>query len=683
LPTVHFDGREISLRGQRKAQALLSYLAMSGKSAEDRDRIGELLWGDTDDHERKRGSLRKLAHDLKEALAASGADTNILQSARSTLGLAEGGFSVDALRLAAAVETGLVPTPLLERTRIDGDILAGLEDVEPNFRTWLLGWRRGYRTRLLRALERTLRRGPGGTDPDLPAHAATALLNLEPAHEEACRLLMRSCAEAGDTVGALRVYDALWRALEDEHDVEPSASTQALIAQIKTGYPGFSSPRATSTARPPPEAKGSGKQPQQVAPGDGEPVRKIVAAKAGCRPCPANAPSLVVLPFTHLSCDSEQEYFADGIVDDITTALSRITWLFVISRNSAFTYKGKAVDVPEISAELGVRYLLNGSIRKSGSRVRITAQLVDAESGGQIWASRFDGDLSEMFELQDRVAEEVSGSIEPSLSLAEIKRSRVQPTENLAAYDLYLRALPHHYAQTREDSDAALDLLRRAATLDPGFSLAKAFAAYTVMIREIQGWLLDGEREEGARLAHEALQDGRDDPTALRFAGQAIAWLARDRARGLAAVERSLALNPNSAQAHGAAAWTMLYLGRPDPATTHFKRAMRLSPLDPQISYFLSGLGYAYVMARRFEDAVEVSTRAVAEMPERATGYRSLAAALHALGRAEDVREVGQRYRAATPAGARVFASRIAAEFADERFVEAMVAGLRAAGLPE
>ncbi|MFC7739340.1 winged helix-turn-helix domain-containing tetratricopeptide repeat protein [Roseomonas sp. GCM10028921] len=394
-------------------------------------------------------------------------------------------------------------------------------------------------------------------------------------------------------------------------------------------------------------------------------------------------PSIVVLPFDNLSGDPEQDYFADGMTAELTSALTRVHWLFVIARNSAFTYKGKAVDVRQIGRELGVRYVLEGTVRRAGERVRIACQLVEAETGVYIWAEHFDSVLGDVFDLQDRLTETVAGALEPSLNQAEVQRVRQKPTDSLGAYDLYLRALPHHYAQTREGSDAALNLLREAIRLDPSFALAKAFAAYTMIMREVQGWIMPDEREEGAKLAREALSDAKDDATTLRLAGQAVSWLAHDREHGVAAIERALSLNPNSAQTNGGAGWTLLYVAQPDRAISLFQRAMRLSPLDPEISYFLSGLGYAYIMTGRYKEALAFGRRAVAEMPMRATGHRVVVVALHTLGRMEEAMHAGEYYMRMCPNGARVFASRIMGEFADPAFHHVMIAGLRGGGLPE
>jgi adenylate cyclase len=398
---------------------------------------------------------------------------------------------------------------------------------------------------------------------------------------------------------------------------------------------------------------------------------------------PADRPSLVVLPFQNMSGDPDQAYFADGMVEEITSALSRIRWLFVIARNTAFTYGRRPVDVREVGRALGVRYVLEGSVRKAGQQVRIGCQLVEATTGHHVWTERFDGDIAEVFALQDRVAEAVAGAIEPSLRVAEIERARRKPTESLDAYDLYLRALPHHYAKTRADNDACLALLYQAIALDPRFSMAKAFAAFSLLQQEIQGWSAPNERQEGIRLAREALSDSQDDPATLRCAGHAITWFAQDRAAGRAALDRALVLNPNSAQVLGSAAWILNYIGEAERAADMFYRAIRLSPLDPEMAFFLSGLGMALLMLCRYDEALVVGSQSIPLQPGRATGYRVVVGALHALGRRDEARGAAKRYQAANPAGARVFADRVGWLFADDRFCAALIQALRDAGLPE
>ena len=284
----------------------------------------------------------------------------------------------------------------------------------------------------------------------------------------------------------------------------------------------------------------------------GETPEDDAALDAG-RPKPLplpDKPSIAVLPFTNMSGDPEQEYFADGLVEDIITALSRVRSFFVIARNSSFTYKGRAVDVRQVSRELGVRYVLEGSIRKAGSRIRIVGQLVDATTGHHVWADRFDGDTSDIFELQDKVTESVVGAVEPSIRLEEIRQARIKPTSYITAYDLYLRALPRFYSMTCEGFADVRRLTNEALSIDPDFTLAKALGAYIRSISVSQCWHEPDDVRVAVRMAREVLAEARDDPTSLRFAAQVLAYSAKDYERALNAIERSLQLNPNSAQGH-------------------------------------------------------------------------------------------------------------------------------------
>ncbi|MCI0429248.1 MAG: winged helix-turn-helix domain-containing protein, partial [Rhodospirillales bacterium] len=262
-------------------------------------------------------------------------------------------------------------------------------------------------------------------------------------------------------------------------------------------------------------------------------------------------PSFAALPFQNLSGDPEQEYFADGVVEDIITALSRIRWLFVIARNSSFTYKGRAVDVKQVGRELGVGYVLEGSVRKAANRVRITGQLIDATTGAHLWAERFEGTLDDIFELQDQVATSVAGAIAPQLERAEIERAKRKPTESLDAYDYYLRGMANLHQGTREAIDAALPLFHAAIQLDPAFASAYGMAAWCHFWRKVNGWMTDRSQEvaEGARLARRAVELGRDDAVALTRGGHALAHLVGDLDGGIAFLDRALLLNPNLAAA--------------------------------------------------------------------------------------------------------------------------------------
>jgi TolB-like protein/class 3 adenylate cyclase/Flp pilus assembly protein TadD len=391
-------------------------------------------------------------------------------------------------------------------------------------------------------------------------------------------------------------------------------------------------------------------------------------------------PSIAVLPFQNMSGDPEQEYFADGIVEDIITALSRVKWFFVIARNTSFTYKGKHVDIRQVGRELGVRYVLEGSIRKSGNRVRITGQLIEASTGNHVWADKFEGALEDVFELQDRITETVVAAIEPSLQVAEIRRSSFKPTDNLDAYDLYLRALSQHYAHSRQSVDEALVLLNKAIILDPDYAFAKAFAAYLHCLRNNQAWATADEMARGGRLAQEALFSSRDEPTTIAFAAHALAWLTQDYDTALAAMDRAIHLNPNSAHILTRSGWLRVWVNDPDRAIPDLSRSMRLSPVDPEIGYVLGGLAYAYLLKGDHEKSFEFARRTTQEMPRWLTSWMALAMASMKLGKKEEAREAVRHLLRLSPD----FSISVRARTTrDDQVFERMSDLLRQAGLPE
>jgi adenylate cyclase len=347
-------------------------------------------------------------------------------------------------------------------------------------------------------------------------------------------------------------------------------------------------------------------------------------------------PSIAVLPFQNMGGAPEQEYFADGMVEDIITALSRFTSLFVIARNSSFTYKGRAVDIKQVSRELGVRYVLEGSVRKAASRVRINGQLIEASTGAHIWAEKFDGALEDIFELQDAVTERVVGAIEPSINQAEMMRARAKPTSNLDAYDYYLRALQQGNRFTREGSDAAMDNIRRAIARDSGYALAKAFLAMTYVVRWIQGWGSSGDPEKGLAAAREAIEQDSNDPSVLRWVGHSLGfWGEHDRS--IALLEKAARLNVNGSQIQSSLGWVKVY-ARADTerAIAHFERAIRLSPLDPEMPGMLTGIAFAHLIAGHNEEALAFAQKAINEGPQFTSGHRAKITALSFLNRPEE-----------------------------------------------
>ena len=422
-----------------------------------------------------------------------------------------------------------------------------------------------------------------------------------------------------------------------------------------------------------------------------EPVRAY-AVKSGHHPSAGadhaktlplpDKPSIAVLPFTNLSGDPEQEYFADGLVEDIITGLSRVRSFFVIARNSSFTYKGRAVDVRQISRELGVHYVLEGSIRKVGSRVRIVGQLIDGMTGHHVWAERFDGDMSDIFELQDRVTESVVGAVEPSIRLEEIRLAHNKPTISVTAYDLYLRALPGFYKMTQDGFADARKLTNEALSVDPGFTLAKALGAYIRSISVSQCWHEPDDIRVAIRMAREVMAEARDDPTSLRFAAQVLAYSAKDYEAALSAIERSLFLNPNSAQSYTSSGWVNTHASRPLIAIDHFHKAMRLSPVDPEKGIALSGIGMSYLMLEQFEDALKWGETALREMPGYGSSYRVVIGALVGLGRLDEAKVAADRLMEAFPTYTLTLQRQIN-PWRDQVFGQRYLDALQIAGIPE
>jgi TolB-like protein/class 3 adenylate cyclase len=359
-------------------------------------------------------------------------------------------------------------------------------------------------------------------------------------------------------------------------------------------------------------------------------------------------PSIAVLPFQNMSGDMEQEYFVDGMVEEIITALSRIPWLFVIARNSSFTYKGQTVDVKQVGRELGVRYVLEGSVRKGGNRLRITGQLIDAVTGTHLRADRFDGLIEDVFELQDKVASSVAGVIEPALQAAETARSAGRRTDDLTAYDLYLRAYAMTLSSTREVPEA-LRILEQAIARDPRYGPALAWAALCCFRLVGDGRSEDpaADRLKGSDFARRALEVAGDDPNILANAALALAYFGEDIGAMMALVDRSLALNPSFARGWNVSSSLRNWAGQPDIAIEHMETSLRLSP-RARVGTSLVGIGSSHFVSRRFDQAVPILLRAIQEDPSHPLAYRYLAACYAHMGRLDDAREVVTRLRAVT-----------------------------------
>ncbi len=420
---------------------------------------------------------------------------------------------------------------------------------------------------------------------------------------------------------------------------------------------------------------------------------RLSGAKATARaalPLPEK-PSIAVLSFQNMSGDPEQEYFADGIVEEIITALSRFRQLFVIARNSSFTYKGRAVDVKQVGRELGVRYVLEGSVRKAANRVRITGQLIDAASGAHLWADRFDGALEDIFDLQDQVTERVVGAIGPKLEQAEIERAKLKPTENLDAYDYYLRGLASLPGGAQEDTgkgatgtSQALPLFLKAIELDRDFALAYGLAAQCYVIDHQYGLTTNRAQAvaEVVRLARRAAALGKDDATALTRAGHALGYVLGEVEEGATLLDRALLLNPNLALAWNFGGWSKIFLGQPEIAIERMARAMRLNPLDALLFLLQAGTAFGHLFAGRYDEAASWAEKALRERPNFPLVLRLASASFALSGRVEEAHKLISRLRQINPM-LRVqhvkdlFPLRRPEDLA--RYIE----GLRKAGLPE
>jgi TolB-like protein/class 3 adenylate cyclase len=412
----------------------------------------------------------------------------------------------------------------------------------------------------------------------------------------------------------------------------------------------------------------------------------VASSNALVPPALPDKPSIAVLPFQNMSGDPEQEYFADGMVEDIITALSRFKALFVIARNSSFTYKGRAVDVKQVGRELGVRYVLEGSVRKAANRVRITGQLVDAATGAHLWADRFDGGLGDIFDLQDQVAESVVGAIAPAVEKAEIERAKRKPTESIDAYTLYLRGLDRlNQFGNQEANDEALGLFNSAIELDPDFASAYGRAASCYANAKAHGRISDTANDiaEVKRLAKRAVELDKDDAITIAACGWALAIIVRDLEVAEGLIDRALVLNSNLALAWQYGGWLKNFLGEPERAIERFARSVRLSPLDPRVNGTRGGTAHSHFFLGRYEEAVSWAAMALRDNPDYQPGLRIDAAGNAMAGRVEQARRSVARLRQLNPALRVSNLKDVLGPYRRAEDLSRYEEGLRQAGLPE
>jgi len=414
-------------------------------------------------------------------------------------------------------------------------------------------------------------------------------------------------------------------------------------------------------------------------------AKSVHPAESAARQAPAvlplpDRPSIAVLAFQNMSGDPEQEYFADGMVEEIITGLSRIKWLFVIARNSSFVYKGKAVDVRQVGRELGVRYVVQGAVRKAGNRVRINTQLLEAETGAHLWAERYDGKLEDVFDLQDQITEKVVGVVEPSLQQSEIERSKRKRPENLDAYDLYLRALPRMMSMIPADARIAEGFLEDALKLDPNYAAAHALIAWCHEICYVRGGREEADKIAGLRHARAAIASGTDDATALAVAAFALGILSKDYKTAMSVIERALSLSPSSAAAHYWSALIHASSGNFAAVTAHANQALRLSPFDPVAFVAHIALGHVAVVEGHYDEGASHYARAVQANPRFSVAYFCQAIALALAGHVEEAGPIVRQLQELSPGfrSSKVFDYSVIGTFAAK-----LIEGARLLGLPE
>ncbi|RWM30917.1 BTAD domain-containing putative transcriptional regulator [Mesorhizobium sp.] len=644
----------------RKTSLLFAALVLAGPRGLRRDRAAAMLWAGSGEQQ-ARNSLRQALVDIRRLFPSTGDEAIRIEGNADTIWLATNADEADIWmfdrKIAADDGTSLATAADLYR----GDLLDGLSSPG-EIEDWLAPLRANYARKALDLAERL------SLLPKLDSRVEQAcetlaerLVTLDPCAEQAHRALIRIFRRRGKTNDAFRQFLVCKEALKRELGVEPEEATRALVERIEA--------EPTAKGRPP-EIEPSGLEVKA------EPPRPAVSVP--------EKPSIAVLPFQNMSDDAEQEYFTDGVVEEITTALSHVNWLFVIARNSAFAYKGQAVEVTRVARELGVRYVLEGSVRRAGSRLRVAGQLVEAAAGVTLWADRFEGDVSEVFELQDLVASSVVGAISPRLEQAEMARAKRKPTESLDAYDHYLRGMASLYRWTREGLEEALPQFYKAIELDPDFAAAEGAAAWCYFWRMANRWMTDRQKEtaEVSRLVGKVAISGQDDAVALAFGGLALGYVTGDYEAALALADRALVLNPNCATAWSASGYLKACYDDPDIAIEHLSRARRLSPLDPLTFFMQTCTAFAHFVAGRYDVAWPLAEAASRTQPYYLTGLRVAAACNAMAGRLDAASKHIARSLALDPELTLANLTHVAGHIRPAYFAKYFEA-LRLAGLPE
>jgi TolB-like protein/Flp pilus assembly protein TadD len=584
----------------RKAQALLAYLALSAGQWHGRDRLAGLLWSDRQEAQSR--------HSLRQALASirklgEGLGIDLVETDGDRVQLPDGVAETDV----AAFQKLGADDPIAATDLYGGDLLDGFSAPDVAFQDWLTGEQAALRETACEIFERASCQAANNGDWRKAVELAKRLVGLDPYRESSHRQLMELHAVAGGRAEAIRQYRDCERLLRDELDVAPAQETRDLLEKIRTG--------------------GAATPPSRAAP--------------ALQPPLPDRPSIAVLPFDNLSGEPEHEYFGDGMAEDIIAGLSKFRWLFVIARNSSFTYKGRPVDVRQLARELGVRYVLEGSIRKGGDRIRLTAQLVDALAGNPIWSGRYDRRLEDLFALQDEITEALVGAIAPEIDQAERQRAERYTPDSVDTWLMFQKGLAAYYETTQDSLKAAAEILDEVCRRDPQFAQAHAFAAdarHRQSIHfDVQGKpkLLAAANE----LARKAIELDSRDSLGYSIYARVLSFQG-DHERAVRLAEQGIGINPNDWMAHHALGYVLIVGGRFDPGLEALDHAQRLSPHSAFSAGVLSMRAGALIALRRFEEAAMIAELGIEAAHPRPSTFLYLAAALALLGRIDQARTV-------------------------------------------
>jgi len=616
----------------RKDRLLLAYLALSAGGSQARDRLAGLLWGDRGDVQ-ARDSLRQSLAALRHAFKQVGLDP--LRTDRESVLFDPASIDIDAVDFAASAKTAPDKAAALYR----GELLEDTDGITPEFEEWLRPERERLADLAVRALEGATASCPGGASAEALIALGRRLLAKDRLREPVYRALMRLQECKGDRVEALKVYTACRNTLQQELGISPDAKTENLYRNLLATEPGTNVEGGAS---------------------DGAPDRLSIA----------------VLPFNNMSGDPEQQYFSDGFTEDIITELSRFRSLFVVARNSSFAYRGDAIDVRKAGRELGVRFVVEGSVRRAGESVRISAQLLETANGDHLWAERYDRPIADLFSVQDEVVQTIVATIAGRLEEVEIKSAKRRRTDSLPAYECLLRGIEHARGYSLDDNRLARELFERAVELDPQFALAYAYLALALLMEHGYDDAPDAIKTRAHDFALTAVRLDPNENRCHQFLGQSYLYR-REHDRALFHLERGTVLNPNDAHGITQLGLVLALSGRAEEGVTQIHRAMRLNPFHPP--WYWADLSIALYTARRYEEALE-ACRLMVGFNGKPWVRARLAACYAWLGRMEEARiEVAEVLRQ----NPNFHLSGVRLSYKNPADTAHIFDGMRKAGLPE